>query len=277
MRGFQYVFNNGVLTPVSTANPMTVVVGSGSYSLTGVAIDASNASTAPKGISGTLTFSTNVTVPDGAALNAVVSSTAPSVFRPSGRASTAALQATDLLTMSNILDAVAQLRMNGVPTVGDAYLGYLDPKSSRELFADPDFKQLFQGVGMKAAFMQGELYSPFLGVRFVPTNEAYQQQHPSIPGAVVHRPIICGQGALIEGDFEGMAAADIAGSNTIVDMVDDIAMCTREPLDRLGQIIAQSWYWIGGFTCPSDTTASPTTLGTATNAAYKRAVVIEHV
>jgi hypothetical protein len=54
-------------------------------------------------------------------------------------------------------------------------------------------------------------------------------------------------------------------------------MVTREPIDRLQQIIAQSWYWIGGFCAPSDTTTTPTTVPTATNANYKRAVMLEHI
>ena len=60
-------------------------------------------------------------------------------------------------------------------------------------------------------------------------------------------------------------------------MIDNIAMVTREPLDRLQQIIAQSWYWIGGFCAPTDVTTNPTTVPTATNAAFKRAVIIEHI
>ena len=46
---------------------------------------------------------------------------------------------------------------------------------------------------------------------------------------------------------------------------------------RLQQIIAQSWYWIGGFCAPSDTTTNPATIPTATNAAFKRAVMVEHI
>jgi hypothetical protein len=46
-------------------------------------------------------------------------------------------------------------------------------------------------------------------------------------------------------------------------------------MDRLQEIIAQSWTWTGGFCVPTDTTANPTVLPTATNAAYKRAVMIE--
>ena len=89
---------------------------------------------------------------------------------------------------------------------------------------------------------------------------------------MVRRPIICGQGALIEGDFAGMAADDVAPSDSIIAIVDNVAMVTREPIDRLQQIIAQSWYWIGGFCAPTDITTNPATVPTATNAAYKRAV-----
>jgi len=59
--------------------------------------------------------------------------------------------------------------------------------------------------------------------------------------------------------------------------VDGVAMVTREPLDRLQQIIAQSWYWIGGFCAPSDVTTVTATVPTATSSTFKRAVTIEHV
>jgi hypothetical protein len=149
--------------------------------------------------------------------------------------------------------------------------------SARQLFADPDFKQLFQGAtSMNQVFRQG-MVNNFLGLRFVPTTEAFVQQHPTISSLMVRRPIVCGQGALIEGDFAGMAAQDVAPADSIVTIVDDVAMVTREPIDRLQQIIAQSWYWIGGFCTPSDTTTSPSTIPTATNAAFKRAVMVEHI
>ena len=82
---------------------------------------------------------------------------------------------------------------------------------------------------------------------------------------------------LIVGDFAGMDEADVAPKDAIISMVDNVAMVTREPTDRLQQIIAQSWYWIGGFVAPSDTTTTPTTVPTANNAAFKRAVMIEHI
>jgi hypothetical protein len=187
------------------------------------------------------------------------------------------LQATDTLTMGNLLDAVALLRRNAVPLVDGVYNCYLDPVSARQLFSDPDFKQLFQGAtSSNPVFRQG-MVSDFLGLRFITTTEAYVQNHPSIQNLYVRRPIVCGQGALIEGDFAGMAADDVAPKDSLVNVIDNVAMVTREPIDRLQQIIAQSWYWIGGFCAPSDTTTTPLTVPTATNANYKRAVMIEHI
>jgi hypothetical protein len=277
IRGFQYVFVNGVQTPVSATNTMLVTVGSETYTLIGAVAQSSTPSTAPNGVFGALTFSASVSVADGTAGNTVTAATASVIVRPSQRGNTSELVAGDTLTMSNLLDAVAKLRINAVPEIDGVYNCYLDPVSARQLFADPDFKQLFQGAtSMNQVFRQGMVNS-FLGLRFVPTTEAVVQTHPTIPTLTVRRPIICGQGALIEGDFAGMAADDVAPADSIVTIVDDVAMVTREPIDRLQQIIAQSWYWIGGFCTPSDTTTNSSTVPTATNAAYKRAIMVEHV
>ena len=277
IRGFIMAFSNGVQQAISSTYPLTVTVGSDVYTLVGVTPDATNVSTAPNGISGALFFSGNVTVGDATAGNAVKAATASSIVRPATRLTTAALQATDTLTMSNLLDAVALLRRNAVPLVDGVYNCYLDPISARQLFADSDFKQLFQGATASNAVFQQGMVSDFLGLRFITTTEAYVQNHPSIAGLYVRRPIVCGQGALIEGDFAGMAADDVAPKDSLVSVIDNVAMVTREPIDRLQQIIAQSWYWIGGFCAPSDTTTTPTTVPTATNSNYKRAVMIEHI
>jgi len=277
IRGFQSAFVNGVQQPVGASNPVTVTVGADSYTMVGAAADINNVSTTPNGISGVLTFSNNVSVSDGTVANTVTASNASVIVRPSQRSNVSTLTATDMLTMSNLLDAVAKLRMNAVPEIDGVYNCYLDPVSARQLFADPDFKQLFQGAtSANQVFRQG-MTNDFLGLRFIPTTEAFVQPHPTLVGLMVRRPIICGQGALIEGDFAGMAADDVVPKDSIVAVVDDVAMVTREPIDRLQQIIAQSWYWIGGYCAPSDTTTNPTTIPTATNATYKRAVMVEHI
>ena len=179
--------------------------------------------------------------------------------------------------MGVLLNAVAMLRQNAVPEIDGVFNCYLDPISARQLFADNDFRQLFTGATSANQVFARGMINDFLGLRFIPTTEAYVQAHPTIPGAVIRRPIICGRGALIEGDYAGLGADDTAPANSIVSIVDGVAMVTREPIDRLQQIIAQSWYWIGGFCAPSDTTTNPTTVPTATNANFKRAVMIEHI
>jgi hypothetical protein len=277
IRGFQFVFVNGVQQMVTSTTPMTVTVGSNVYTLVATAADITNVSTAPNGVSGTLTMSGNVSIADGSTGSTIAAASGSTIVRPSQRSNTSLIGASDTLTMSNLLDAVAKLRMNAVPEIDGAYNCYLDPVSSRQLFADPDFKQLFQGATSANQVFRKGMTNDFLGLRFVPTTEAFVQPHPSLSGLMIRRPVICGQGALIEGTFAGMAATDITPADSIVTIVDGVAMVTREAIDRLQQIIAQSWYWIGGFCAPSDTTTNPTTVPTATNAAYKRAVIVEHI
>jgi hypothetical protein len=277
LRGFQTVFVNGVQQAVSSSTPMTVTIGANVYTLVGAAVDTTNVSTAPNGVSGVLTLSGNVSVSDGTAGSTATAASGSTIVRPSQRGNSSLITASDTLTMSNLLDAVAKLRLNAVPEIEGAYNCHLDPISSRQLFADPDFKQLFQGATSANQVFKKGMTNDFLGLRFVPTTEAFVQPHPTLAGLMIRRPMICGQGALIEGDFAGIAATDVAPADSIVTMVDGIAMVTREAIDRLQQIIAQSWYWIGGFCAPSDTTTNPTTVPTATNAAYKRAVIVEHI
>ena len=276
IRGFGQVWVNGVPNPVSATNTLTVTVGSNAYVLTGVAADATNASSAPGGISGTLTFAGNVTVADGTAGNTVTAASASAIARPNARANTGQIVAADQLDMATLLNAVATLRLNAVPEIDGAYNCYLDPVSARQLFGDQAFQRLFTGATSANQVFKRGVVNDFLGLRFIPTTEAYVTANPAVPGGVIRRPIVCGKGALIEGDFAAMAEADVAPKDSIVSMVDGVAMVTREPIDRLQQIIAQSWYWIGGFCTPTDTTTNPATIPTATNAAYKRAVLIEH-
>jgi len=276
IRGFDRVSVNGVMTPVGAGATLQVKVSAGAYVLVGVTEDGVSTSSAPGGRSGVLTFNSAVTVAHATAGNAVLAANASRIARPGDRVTTAALTIADTLTMGTLLNAVATLRMNAVPEIDGVYNCYLDPISARQLFGDADFRQLFTGATSAHQVFQRGMVNDFLGLRFIPTTEAYVQDHPSIGGAVARRPIVCGKGALIEASYAGMGADDTAPANSIVSIVDGVAMVTREPIDRLQQIIAQSWYWIGGYSAPSDVTTNPGTVSTATNAAYKRAVMIEH-
>jgi hypothetical protein len=276
INGFNQGYVNGVAQGVSGAAPLSITIGADTYAVTGAAADTVNTSTTPGGVSGNLTLATNATVSDATSGNVASSSlnngTGPTVLRPNGRAATSALIATDLLTMASLLDAVAYLRSNGVPTIDGKYNAYADPTALRELFADPAFQLLYRGQGATGPFASGQI-AELVDVRIISTTEAFQQTLGAIK---VHRTIVCGMGALIEGDFEGMAAHETPQDVGLIKMVDDIVMVVREPLDRLQQIIAQSWYWIGGFSVPTDATANPAVLPTASTSVYKRAVLIEH-
>jgi len=176
------------------------------------------------------------------------------------------LTATDTLTMAILLDGVANLRARGVPEIDGAYNCFLDPFSSRQLFADPDFRAFFTGARSANQIIRAGMVNDILGLRFVPMPEHDVRTHPTSPDLVTRRLIVCGRGALVEADLEGLDAEDTRPADALVSVIDGIAMVTREPIDRLQQIIAQSWYWIGGFGVPVDTEAGP-----------QRAVVIEHV
>ncbi|WP_024716708.1 hypothetical protein [Gluconobacter oxydans] len=275
IRGFQRIIYDGQVVPVG-AKGMTVTVGSGVYTLSAATADATNTSTAPGGISGTLTFSSNVAVADGTEGMAVVSAVAPSVIRPNNRLVTTDIAAGDFLKMANVLAAVANLRRNNVPTVDGCYNCYLDDLQMLGLYQDPEFQLLYRGqYGSEA--MQSARVTELLNVRFIPTTEAPQQAALNAAAGPIHRALVVGAGALVEGNFEGTAFSNVPDrrEDDLVEMIDDVAMVTREPLDRLRQIVAQSWYWIGGYALPTDLTADTTIIPTATNSYLKRGVVIE--
>ena len=289
VRGFETVLGTGAsagkFVAVSGTFTASVVVGLNTYTLIGTARDGSNVSTVPGGYSGTLTFSGNVTVADATALNGVAHANAPVIVRPNGKwtggsaygiaTATPTLASTDVLTLGVLEDALAQLR-NNTGYMGDVN-AYLDNVSMRQLFADQDFKLMYQGQYGSPEVRQGKVFN-LIGMNFIPTTEALLQTHPTNAALKVRRPILCMPGALVEGDFAGMAnkAKELADGNSEIMMIDDVAQVIRGPIDRLQQIIAQSWFWIGGFVAPTDATANINIIPTAGAQYLKRAVCIEH-
>ena len=288
IRGFQNTFNSeGQVVPVSVSNPVNVTVGSDVYSLTGATADGSNVSTAPGGISGTLTFSATVTIADGTAGNSVISAVAPSILRPStgndpalsvGNTSliTSSLANSGRLTLQMLVYACAQLRANAVPPTEEGlYMLYCDPFHMTGIYADSAFQQFFRGRPDTQEYRRG-IISDALGLMVVQTNINPIQAGLGGNGPV-HRSILCGQGALIEGEYTTAGyAGDLAGGDDdMITVIDGIAHVTREPLDALKQVVTQSYAYIGGFVAPTDMTANPTTIPTASNAAFKRAMILE--
>lgn len=288
IRGFQNTLNSaGQPVTISGSNPVNVVVGGNTYSLTGFAADGTNVSTTPGGVSGTLTFSTNVIVADGTALQPVISSVAPYIVRPTLTSSgtmcqtTASISASTCvnsgkLTMQQILGAKATMSANGVPVSDESgmYNLYCDPIQATGLYSDPAFQQFFRGQVTTEEYRQG-IVAQLLGVRIQETNLNPVQNLSGV--GMVRRAILCGQGALVEGEFtdDAYAQAMEASDTGLITLVDGIAHVTREPLDALKQVVTQTWGYIGGFTVPTDTTTTSATIPTATSAAQKRAIIIE--
>jgi hypothetical protein len=189
------------------------------------------------------------------------------IIRPSGRKNTSALGVRDRLTATNLQDGVNRLRDSHVPETDGVYKCYLDPMSARQLFADPEFKTIFSdATSPQEVFRKGWLHSA-LGIRFIPTIDTFAQPHPTQNELTIRHPVIYGQGALIEGDFAGMPRDEWAPPDSIVTMIDDVAMVTRKHNDGYRQIIGQWWYWIGGFNAPTETTVEPIKEPTPANAA----------
>lgn len=262
--GFDTVMVNGQPTAVSASNPLNITINSTSNTVVGCNL-ATN----------TLTLGTAVTQAIG---DTVTSSAAPYSLRAGSRASRYNLTGSDVMTAALVRSAVQRLRTMNVPTIGGNYVAHIDPTTEAELFADADFKQAYQGRGDSAVF--GDLsLGTFLGVDWVRNNEAPTTSDGGSSGNLtVHRPIFMGAEALMAGPYEGIAdlLADTGVEEVpMISMIGpangvEVAMIIRPPQDRLQQIIAATWSWVGDFAVPSDIT-------TGDAARYKRAVVIEHV
>lgn len=291
VRGFEQVLGTGAsagkYVPVSGTFTAPVLVGLNLYTLSGTTRDGGNVTTTPGGFSGTLTFTSNVTVADGTALNICSHANCPVLVRPNGKwkggsalgisTSVNSLASTDVLTLGVVEDAIANLR-NNTGIQDQMFNFYLDNVSMRQLFSDNDFKLMYQGQFATQTIQMGKVFQ-LMGANFITTTEALTQAHPTTAGLTVRRPILVAQGALVEGDFAGMAekAATLADGNGEIQMIDDVTQVVRGPIDRFQQIVAQSWFWIGGFVAPTDATANSSIIPTAGAQYLKRAVVIEHV
>ena len=263
--------------------------------VTGVALDATNASSVPDGKSGTLTFNSATAPVNGDALIAV---NAPKILRPVSHITTAQMTGGDVLTMGLVQDCISYLRDNGVPPMDDgSYHCILDNTSMRQLWADQDFKVLFAGRYDSGEYKDGDIIR-LIGVTFIPTTETYvqpalQQYNGATYGASgsgsgsgvaavnvrIRRAIVCGAEHLIQGHFEGMDMwIERQGVNSFAEifLVNNVAHIIRPPLDRLQQTASLSWIWIGAFAVPTDLTATTSIIPTASNSLYKRCVVIEH-
>ena len=276
--GFEYVLikgavqGSGIMVPVSASHPLTVTIADGVYSLVGVTADVVNVSKRPRGVSGTLTFSANVVVLDGTAGNAVKAAFGSTVIRPSGKKSAEALVSTDRLTFQMVLDAATELSSNAVPMIDGAYNCYITARHLRQLFLDPEFQLLYRGAHGAAEIKSGQV-TELAGLRFIVTTEADTGYKPG--SIFVSKAYVVGADALVEGRFAGQSAGTDTMNESIITENDGIIFLVNSGLDRAAETIRMTWKMRVGFAAPTDQLADASVIPTASNAAYKRQVLIE--
>jgi uncharacterized Zn-binding protein involved in type VI secretion len=260
--GFETVMVNGVPTAVSASNPLTVSIAGTGNTVTGVNL-------------GTKTLTLGTARVDVAG-DYVVAANAPTSVRATGN-SAYDLTGSNTVTFANFRSAVARLRKMAVPTVGGYYVAHIDPDTEAQLFADSDFKQALQGR-VDSPIYRDLSIGRFAGIDWVRNLESPTIANGGSAGTLlVHRPIVLGANALMAAPFEGTNSL-LAGTG-VEDVPEirtvsaapavDVTLLVRPAQDRLQQVIASTWSWVGDFGVPSDA-------GTGDAALYKRGVVIEH-
>ncbi|MEV0646094.1 hypothetical protein AB0I28_12590 [Phytomonospora sp. NPDC050363] len=262
VNGFTHVLVNGVPTPVSASNPLTVSIEGVANTVTGVD-------------TGTNTLTLGTTRVDVAG-DYVVAANAPTTIRVAGDTAYD-LSASNVVKFSHFRSAVTRLRKMNVPTVNGSYVAHVDPDTEAQLFSDTEFQALYQGRGDSDVYRNLSI-GVFGGIDWVRNNEAPTLLGGSAGTVTVHRPVVMGAGALIAAPFADMGT--LLGGTGVQDVPEisminvasgvDVAMIVRPPSDRLQQNLSTTWSWVGDYGVPSDSLANNDA------ALYKRAVVIEH-
>lgn len=263
VKGFETVLVNGKPTAVSASNPLPIKIEGVANTVTGV-----NA--------GTLTLTLGTARADVVG-DAVVADNAPVSIRPTSSLDCAYdIGTSNVVTFKMFRAAVARLRKMNVPTFGGYFTAHIDPDTETQLFDDADFKQALQGR-VDSPIYRDLSIGRFGGIDWVRDNETPTLLGGSSGAVTVHRPIVFGAEAFISAPFEGMGdllrEADVSDVPSI-QMIGaangtQVALITRPPQDRLGQVLSSTWSWVGDFGVPSDAT-------TGDSALFKRAVVLEH-
>lgn len=293
----QVVDANGQVQTVSVANPKSITVGTDVVDCIGAApVDAAF----PLG-AGVLTLAASTTFVAG---EVVVAIDATAQFNSGGGTSTDSLAGTDILTLEDIRNAVSALQDNSVPPHEDGmYHAHIVPAAVSQLYGDTEFQSLNEsnyGDAPYRDYIIGKLIGTYHyrdeenpGVTNSgalqtnrPTDAAASRLGSEISADVTNkgginvlRTIITGGGAIYEkyiNESEYLTDAGVTGktggfsvqTNGVQVDVDGIRFTIRSPLDRLQQIVSQTWSWSGDWGIPSDVN------GGKTAARFKRAVVI---
>jgi hypothetical protein len=296
INGFTEQILNARPVPVSTAAPIAATVGAEAVSVIGA---VPNNSSDPFG-RGKLTLAAAL-VGSPAVRTAVLAANRSVIVRVGAGSSVDGLVANNIITMQDVINAVTRMRSMKIPPCADGfYHVHLTPEGEGEIFQDPVFQRLYQSLPESAAYRDYAI-GQLLGCRFYRDTENPNSVNSGtlvsggssalssgeIGGDVVNnaglnvrRAIVLGGGTIYEKYLDESKFITDAGStgkigsfsvvnNGVQVMTQRIRFIMRAPLDRLQQVVSQSWSWSGDFAIPSDSL-----VGDA--ARFKRAVIIEH-
>ncbi len=299
INGFTQYIQNGRLTPVSASNPLPITFSTAEPANTVINIQAADP-TDPYG-PGILTLGTALSVGIAARVG-VFAINRSRRQRVGGGATVDAIATNSILTLDDVIAAVARLRTNNVPTHEDGfYHAHITPAGEKQLFGDNHWQRQYQSIPGSREYTEF-VVNEKVGCRFFRNNEspstssvsrledtsALARLAPEIGGEVVNntglpiaRLIITGGGCgyekfideskyITEAGVQGKIGEFAVTNGGVMIMTDRIRYVLRSPQDRLGQMVSAAWSWSGDFGIPSDQlTGDP--------ARFKRAVVVEHV
>lgn len=296
--GFTEKLLNGQPTPVSALNPLSITfsASAAANTVTGAVPDDANVPFGP----GTLTLGAGLSAAIAARVGVFAANRSRVTY--AGASTTVdGIDAADTLALQDIINSVASMRSNNVPPCSDGYYHvHVTAEGEAQLYADPQFRQLFQSLPDSMAFRDLAI-GQLIGCRFYRNTENPNVMNVTnlvstgtqalasgdIGGELVNNNgvslkyvMILGGGALYEpyiDESRYISEAGVTGkigefsiiNGGVQVMTDRIRLTIRSPQDRLQQMVSAAWSWSGDFAVPSDEL-----VGSA--ARFKRGCVIVH-
>ncbi len=250
---------------------------------------------------GIITLENNLSA-NVAAREAVLADNRSFVYRVGGGARVDDIGSTDTLKLEDLIAAVKRLQSQNIPPHSDGrYHCHLSPTAVAQLYTDEGWQRLYTALPDSVAYRDLALGEIAQCYHYQNTESPNDQnsgtlsssgsgtaQSSSDIGAEVinnvntqriERAIITGGGAAYEkyvNEGEYLSEAGVTGKIgqfTVVNggvqvMTERVRFIMRAPLDRLQQVISQSWSFSGDWPIPSDGL-------TGDAARFKRAITIE--
>lgn len=303
LNGFTERLLNGRILPVSAGNPLPITFTGTEPANTVVGFTPLDPN---EPLGGGVLFLGSALSVGVAAREGVLASTRSRRLRVGAGNTVDALTSSSIITLNTIISAVTRLRTNNVPPHADGYYHvHLTPQGEEQIFQDNHWQRLHQSLPDSVAY-QDLAIGRAVGCIFYRNTESPDSTSvdasalvsdpgiggnallsPQIGGEVqneagltIRRALVTGGGVVYEkyiDESKFITEAGVTGkigefsivNGGVAVMTQRIRYIARAPLDRLQQVLGQTWSWSGDFPIPSDALVGD-------GARFKRAIVIEH-